>query len=118
MTNVNPNNYDGARAFVVGRAGGEPKERNGFTELSVAVSQGYKKDGEWVDIGTAWYTFSASSDYADQNWPEVGKGDKVRIDDAKLEVREYTKNDGSTGRDNRLTYGTLTVLESKQDTPF
>ena len=40
MNNINPNNYDGARSFIVGRAGGEPVTKdfpNGgrVTELSL-----------------------------------------------------------------------------------
>ena len=118
MNNINPNNYDGANITVVGRAGGEPqrKDFNGggsISELSIAVSQGYKKDGEWVDTGTTWYTLTASGDYAADNWPVVGKGDKVRVDDGRLETREFTRKDGSTGQQFQIRFGTLTVVESK-----
>jgi single-stranded DNA-binding protein len=118
MNDVNPNNYDGANVTVVGRAGG-PVEVKHFTgggsvaELSIAVSQGYKKDDQWVDTGTTWYTLQAATAYAEDNWPSVGKGDKVRVDDAKQETREYKKRDESSGLQITLKFGTLTVVEAK-----
>jgi hypothetical protein len=56
---------------------------------------------------------SAFTDYAEDNWPYIGKGDKVRVDDAKQEVRSYETRDGETRTEIKLTYGELTVLESK-----
>jgi len=120
----NPNNYDGATVTIVGRAGGERQTRtfdngNSVSELSIAVGQGYKdRDGNWKDTGTAWYTLSANGDYAADNWPEVGRGDKLRVDDARLEVREFKRKDGSTGQQFVLRYGTLTVLEKKSNDGF
>lgn len=116
---VNPNNYDGAQVTIVGRAGGpvNVKEFQGggsVAELSIAVSQGYKKDGDWVDTGTTWYTLQAAANYAADNWPEVGKGDKVRVDDAKQETRTYSKKDGGEGLQITLKFGTLSVVEAKE----
>ncbi len=118
MTKINPNNYDGATVTVVGRAGGEVKVKEfasggSVAELSIAVSLGYKKDGEWVDTGTDWYTLSSAPDYAADNWPKVGQGDKVRVDEARLETREYERKDGTSGRALTLRYGTLSIVERK-----
>ena len=114
MSNVNPQNYVGARSFIVGHAGGEPRDTPfGTRELSIAVSQGYKKDGEWVEQPSAWYVLSATVGYAEDNWPPVGKGDKVRVDDAKQETREYTDKEGKLRTQIKLSYGALSVLESK-----
>lgn len=115
----NPNNYDGATTTIVGRAGDAPKVKNfegggSITELSIGVSQGYKKNDEWVDTGTTWYTLTAATSYAEDNWPDVGKGDKVRVDDGRQETREYKKADGSSGLQITLKFGTLTVIQSKQ----
>jgi single-strand DNA-binding protein len=118
MSDINPNNYPGATVTVVGTAGGEPRRKDfqsgsSITELSIAVGKGYKKDGEWVDTGTDWYTLSATSDYASDNWPQVGKGDKVRVDNARQEAREYTKADGTNGFSLILKYGDLRVIQAK-----
>jgi single-stranded DNA-binding protein len=115
MNDINPNNYDGATVTVVGRAGGEPQSKfeGKVVELSIAVGKGYKKDGEWVDTGTDWYTLSATPQWAEENWPQVGKGDKVRVDGARLESREYTKRDGGAGLALNLRYGDLRVVEAK-----
>lgn len=117
---VNPNNYDGASAVIVGRAGG-PVEIKTFdkgpsqAQLSVAVSKGYKDKNtdKWVDTGTDWYTLIATEDYANNNWPDVQKGDKVRIEDARLELKGFVKKDNTAGVEATLRFGTLVVVESK-----
>lgn len=122
MSDINPKNYNGASVVIVGKAGG-PAEVKTFpnggssTQLSIAVSKGYKNNStqEWVDQGTDWYTLSATEDYAAQNWPDVGAGDTVRVDDARLEFRAYTKNNGDPGVEAGLRYGTLVVIERKGD---
>jgi hypothetical protein len=113
----NPNNYEGAQVTVVGKAGGVPEEvfDGASTRVSIAVSQGYKRDGEWVDTGTVWYTVQASTEFAEQHWPDIEPGDKVRVDDAKQEIRLFTRNDGSPGVDIKLTYGNIKVLDRKRD---
>lgn len=120
MSDINSKNYDGASAVIVGRAGG-PVEIKTFdkgasqAQLSVAVGKGYKNKttNEWVDQGTDWYTLTATEDYANQNWPEVNKGDKVRIDDARLELKGFVKNNGEAGVEATLRYGTLVIVEAK-----
>jgi len=120
---VNENNYVGANITVVGTAGGPWQIRDlgqsGFkqAELSIAVSKGYKdknNNNEWVDQGTDWYTLTATPQYAEDNWPEVGAGDKVRVDEAKLTLRPYTKKDGEPGVDAKLQFGYLSVVSKKQ----
>lgn len=116
MSDINSKNYDGSSVVVVGRAAG-PREIREFNnggsqaQLSVAVGKGYKKDDAWVDTGTDWYTLTATADYAADNWPDVIKGDKVRIDEARLEFKPYAKNNGDPGVEATLRFGTLVVLE-------
>lgn len=120
MSDINPKNYDGASVVIVGRAGG-PAETKDFgnggsqAQLSIAVSKGYKNQqtNEWVDTGTDWYLLTAKPDWADQNWPDVAKGDKVRVDDARLEFKPYLKNNGEAGVEATLRFGTLVVVEAK-----
>lgn len=119
MSDINSNNYPGATAVIVGTAGGPYEVRdfgNGGSQaqLSIAVGKGYKdkKTDQWVDTGTDWYTLTATPDWAEQNWPNVDKGDKVRVDDARLELKGYKKNNGEIGVDATLRYGTLALVES------
>ena len=112
----NPNNYEGATVTLVGRAGGDAENpaydkegTRGIKQVRVAVGQGYKKDGEWVDTGTVWYTVTGRS----EDIGHVRKGDKVRLDDARLEAREFERKDGTTGQAFETRFGNLTVLESK-----
>jgi len=121
---TNPNNYIGATTTVVGYAAGEARfpaydkeGSKGVLEVSIPINEGYKKDGDFVKTGTTWYTYSASGDYAEA-LKTVKKGDKVRVDDAKQEVREYTNKDGETVKAIGLRFGTLTVLESAEEEAF
>jgi single-stranded DNA-binding protein len=120
---VNENNYKQAVVTVVGLAGGpwSVKEFDGGgsqAELSVAVGQGYrsKQTGEWVDKGTVWYRVTATPDYAANNWPDdIDKGDTVRVDNAKQELRAYQKQDGSLEVGTTLSYAEgITVLQKKE----
>lgn len=120
----NENNYIGATTTIVGYAAGAAKPpaydkdgSKGILELSIPVNEGYKKDGEWTQTGTTWYTVSAAGDHA-ETLRAIQKGDKVRVDDAKQEVREYQNKDGETKLGISLRYGTVTVLESKGDDAF
>lgn len=114
----NPNNYDGATVTLVGRAGADAEfpaydksGERGNSQVRVAVGQGYKdkNTNEWKDTGTVWYTVTGRTD----DIGHVRKGDKVRLDDARLEAREFQRKDGSTGQAFETRFGSLTVLESK-----
>lgn len=127
---VNDNNYIGATLTLVGYAAGDPeyppydKEgKRGFKQLSVPVNEGYKpKDGgEFVKTGTTWYRVEKHQD----DWATLGvqKGDKVRIDNAKQEVRAYKNAKGEDALGITLSYADVTILESSggspdSDTPF
>lgn len=127
---VNENNYIGATLTLVGYAAGDPEYppydkdgKRGYKQLSVAINEGYKpKDGEFVKTGTTWYRVEKHQD----DWAALGvqKGDKVRIDNAKQEVRSYKNAKGEDALGITLSYADVTVLESAggsdsgEDTPF
>ena len=113
---INERNIPGATITLVGWAAADAEYpaydksgERGISQIRVPITQGYKKDGEWVETGTAWYTVTGKTD----NIGHVRKGDKIRLDDAKLEAREFTRKDGSIGQAFETSYGNLTVLESK-----
>lgn len=122
MSDINPKNYNGASVVIVGVAGG-PAEVKHFdnggsqAQLSIAVSKGRKnpQTNEWIDMGTDWYTLTATEQYADENWPNVQKGDKVRVDDSRLELKPYLKKNGEAAVEAGLRYGTLVIVEAKAD---
>lgn len=129
MSNINSQNYTGVNAVIVGRAAAPaenpPYDKSGsrgFQQIRVAVDQGYKdKNDEWVQTQTLWITYSAKA----EDLADVQKGSKVRLDEVKLEAREFERKDGTTGQAFEARYGTLTVLESPEasddysdDTPF
>lgn len=119
MSDINPKNYDGASVVIVGNAGGSVEVKNfenggSQAQLSVAVGKGYKdRNDKWVDTGTDWYLLTAEASYAEKNWPEVEAGDKVRIDDARLEFKPFEKKNGEPGVEATLRYGTLVVVKAK-----
>lgn len=113
---VNERNIPGATITLVGWAASDAENppydksgERGISQIRVPVNQGYSKDGEWVETGTAWYTVTGKTD----NIGHVRKGDKIRLDNAKLEAREFTRKDGSIGQAFETSYGDLTVLEPK-----
>lgn len=118
MNNINPNNYPGITATVVGTAGGEARfplydkeGKRGRKEVSVAVGHGYRdKDGNWQDTSTTWVSYEAGGDYV-ATLEEVRKGDKIRLDEVKFETRLYKNKDGEEKIGVTATFGTLTILE-------
>lgn len=119
MSELNDRNFPGATTVLVGWAAGDPEYpaydregKRGYKQVSIAVNEGYKpKDGDFVQTGTTWYTVERHQD----DWAGlgVGKGDKLRVDGAKQEVRTYKNKQGEEKLGITLTYGDLTVLESK-----
>lgn len=115
MSNINQNNYPGVNAVIVGRAAASAENppydkegSRGFQQVRIAVDQGYKKDGEWVSTQTLWITYTARAEELEG----VSKGAKVRLDEVKLEAREYTRKDGTTGQAFEARFGEIIVLES------
>lgn len=114
MTTINPNNYVGAANTLVGYVGGvdfppyDKEGARGYKQVSIAINEGYKKNGDFVKTGVTWYRYEAHQDRI----AELGieKGDKLRIDGAKQEVREYgAEGDKKLGI--TLSYGEVTILE-------
>lgn len=116
MSNINPNNYGGVTVVLVGNATRDPETKfeGKQTELDIAVNLGYKnkETDQWVETGVNYYTVIASGDAANA-LKQVGKGDRVRVDEARLEQREYDKKDGTKGYSNELRFGTVTVVKKK-----
>lgn len=118
---TNPNNFPGATVTVVGWIANDPeyppydKEgKRGFKRFSVPVREGYKKDGEFKETGTTWYEVTLHEDKIDElsdNGIHLVKGAKVRIEDAKQEVREYKNKNGEEKLGITLSYGNINVIE-------
>jgi len=115
---TNPENYLGATLTLVAYAASEPRNpaydkegTRGVKEVPFAINEGYKKDGEFVQTGTTWYQYIAAGSGVDLI-SGIKKGDKVRIEDAKQEVRSFKNKDGEEKLGISLRFGTVTVLES------
>lgn len=115
---INPNNYRGISATIVGYAAGDaenpkydPSGERGISEVRVPIGHGYKdkSSGEWKETGTTWVTVTGRTD----DIGYIRKGDLIRVDDGKFESQEFTRKDGSIGQAFQTSYGTVTVLESK-----
>lgn len=116
MNDINPKNYIGATLTLVGYTSGPAQTpaydkdgSRGVLELSIPIQEGYKKGDEFIKTTTSWYTYSAAGDYA-QQLAAIPKGSKVRIDDAKQEVRTYKDREGAEKLAIGLRFGTITVL--------
>lgn len=115
----NENNYPGIEATIVGWAAGPARTpaydkdgTSGVLEVSIPLNEGYKKNGEFVKTGTTWYTYSGAGDFAQNVLANIQKGDKIRVDGAKQEVRTYQDREGNEKLGITLKFGDFTVLES------
>lgn len=116
---TNEKNFVGANVTLVGYAASEARNpafdkegTRGVKEVPFAINEGYTKDGEFVQTGTTWYTVVAAGD-AVADLLKISKGDKVRIEDAKQEVREYKDREGNVKLGISLRFGKVIILESK-----
>lgn len=114
---INPNNYPGVSTTIVGWAAAGPRSpaydkdgTKGVIEVPIAHQEGYSKDGEFVKTNTTWYAVTAGGEAANE-LKRIGKGDKIRVDDAKQEVREYVNKDGEKVQAITLRFGKITVLQ-------
>jgi single stranded DNA-binding protein len=91
---------------VDGRIAKDPELRQGakkeFCRFSLAV------DRETEDDGTAWYNVTAFGALARLADARLEKGMEVRVK-GRLQVREYTKNDGSVGTSNDIIADSITL---------
>lgn len=118
---TNPNNYLGATVTLVGYAASDARNpaydregTRGVKQVPIAINEGYKKDGQFVQTGTTWYDVEAGGDAA-QTLANIKKGQKIRVEDAKQEVREYTDKNGAVQKGITLKFGTVTVLDDGND---
>lgn len=119
---VNEKNYPGANVTLVGYAGTDaeypPYDKDGergISQFRLPIDHGYSKNGEWVKTGTTWFTVRGKTD----DIGDIRKGDKVRVENARLESREFERKDKSIGQAFETDFGTITVLEEGSDnSPF
>jgi single-stranded DNA-binding protein len=121
---TNEKNYPGATVTLVGWVAGPARNpaydkegKKGVKEISIPINEGYPDgNGGFTQTGTTWYTVSAAGEYA-KELEALSKGDKIRIDDAKQEVREYTNKDGESKLGITLKFGKISVLEGGGSNP-
>lgn len=108
----------GIRGRIVGNvvAPAEEKFEGRVVELRIAVGHGYrdKATNEWKDTGTTWVTYSASGEWGEA-LKAFGKGDRVQIEDTAIETKTYQKRDGTEGLAVNARFGTIELLEAKQE---
>lgn len=126
---INANNYLGVSATIVGYAATDARNpaydregTRGVKQVPIAIHEGYRKGDEFIQTGTTWYDIEAGGD-AVSAIAGIRKGDKIRVDNAKQEVRTYTDREGVEKLGITLRFGTVTILESagrpaSDDGPF
>ncbi|HLP11360.1 MAG TPA: single-stranded DNA-binding protein [Flavobacteriales bacterium] len=90
---------------LTGFAGMDPEfktigEHGKMAKFSLATSEGYKKDGQWVNI-TQWHYLVGWNKIADKITELVKKGKKVTVS-GKLNYRTYEDKEGKTQRDTQI----------------
>lgn len=128
MTDPNPNNYVGINATIVGYVAANPRppaydrqDERGIREIPIPINHGYRNnDGDWVDTSTTWVNYVAAGTGVELI-ENIRKGDKVKIEGARVETRQYEDKDGNARIGVDARFGTVTVLEqadSDDDAPF
>jgi single-strand DNA-binding protein len=90
---------------LTGFAGMDPElktigEKMKVAKFSLATTDGYKKDGEWVNI-TQWHNVIGWNKIADEISGLVKKGKKLTIN-GKLNYRTYEDKEGKTQRNTEI----------------
>lgn len=106
------------RLEIIGHLGGDPELRytqsgKAVCDLSIAVNNGTKQaDGSWSDE-TMWVRASVWEAAGERLAEQLGKGNLVYAE-GQLEVREYTRKDGSPGHSIDLKFARVQNLERRQ----
>lgn len=106
------------RLEVIGHLGGDPElkytpSNKAVCELSIAVNNGQKQpDGSWSD-DTMWVRASVWNEAGERLAEQLHKGNLVYAE-GQLEVREYTRKDGSPGTSIELKFARVQNLERRQ----
>lgn len=127
MTDPNPNNYVGINATVVGYAASDPRPpaydkdgTRGILEVPIPIGHGYrdKDTGEWKETSTTWVNLVAAGTGVGAV-QDIRKGDKIKVENARLETRQYTDRNGDAKIGVDIRFGTVTVLErADEGAPF
>lgn len=129
MTEINPSNYVGINATVVGYAASDPRPpaydksgERGILEVPIPIGHGYrdKETGDWKETSTTWVNLIAAGSGVGEV-QDIRKGDRIRVDNARMETRQYTDKNGNARIGVDIRFGTVTVLEAADpidDAPF
>ena len=101
------------KVILIGNIGNTPELKQvsdlfSVLNFSVATSESYKKDGEWIDE-TEWHSIVLfnPSEYITDN---LEKGKKVYIE-GKLQTDKYTDQDGVQRYNTKIIARTLKILK-------
>lgn len=90
---------------LIGFAGMDPEIKNigqnsKVAKFSLATSEGYKKDGEWINT-TQWHRLVGWNRLADQILTIVKKGKKVTVM-GRITYRQYEDKQGKKQRETEI----------------
>ena len=106
------------RLEVIGHLGGDPELRyvpsgKAVCDISIAVNNGTKQaDGTWSD-DTMWVRASVWEAAGERLAEQLKKGNLVYAE-GQLEVREFTRKDGTPGYSIELKFARVQNLERRQ----
>ena len=109
---------------LIGNIGREPEMRylpNGTacTSFSLAVSDDYKKDEQWVKR-TEWFSITTWNKHAEYIAQKYHIGDTIYVE-GKIRLRKYQKQDGSEGTSLDVNAQTTKMVAAKNkaaNSPF
>jgi single stranded DNA-binding protein len=82
-----------------------------IVNLSIATSEGYKKDGEWVNI-TEWHRCSSGIPSIVERASKVSKGDVLYIE-GSLKTRKWTSKEGEERETKEVNFVSMRTITKR-----
>ena len=103
------------KVIIIGRVGGDPMERNGVVNISVATFESWndKQTGEKKEL-TEWHRVSFFGKLAEIAGQYLKKGSQVYIE-GHLRTRKYTDKKGIERFATEIIADTMQMLGTRQD---
>tara|TARA_R110002020_G_scaffold58337_6_gene159848 strand:- start:2107 stop:2535 length:429 start_codon:yes stop_codon:yes gene_type:complete len=84
-----------------------------IVNISIATSEGYKKDGEWVNI-TEWHRCSSGIPSIVERSSNVNKGDVLYVE-GSLKTRKWTSKEGEERETKEINFVSMRTINKKYD---
>ena len=101
-----------ARITLIGRVGQDPQQKQAGSLTVVETSLAVNTNKRGQEDGTNWYRLSCWNKQGETAMQYVRKGEQLFVE-GRLQVRDYTKSDGTAGYALEVTVADFQLLGSR-----